>query len=178
MWQNSPNLGETGAGEEPSGGSAAGTNFCRDLWASHPNLPSAERQLRDLSSERGKATTLGHALNYLKGKEGRGKGAEVAGQAAPGPRCAVRRLLLPPAPREPQPRVRLRPRQRKTHGKSRGMLPAGSREREKPCPQPRPSARTSSRRCPVSRGARPCPACPGEARAAAVTWEYRIWYKL
>lgn len=122
MWQNSPNLGERGT--ERRGGSAPGTNFCRDLWARHPNLSSAERQLRDLSSEGGKkATTPGHALNDLKGKEGRGKGAEVAGQAAPGPRCAVGGLLLPPAPRVPQRRVPLSPRQRKTHVQSRGNAP-------------------------------------------------------
>lgn len=182
MWQNSSNLGESGDGEEPSGGSAAGTNFCRDLWARHPNLSSAERQLWGLTSEGKKATAQGHALNYLKGKEGRGKGAEVAGQQ---PRPQVRGgrgglgwVPPAPAPREPQRRVRLSPWQGKTHGESGGMLPAASQERGKPCPQPRPSVRTSCRRCPLRRCPRPCrlpsPRRPGEARAAAVTWEYRI----
>lgn len=183
MWQNSPNLGERGT--ERRGGSAPGTNFCRDLWARHPNLSSAERQLRDLSSEgEKKATTPGHALNDLKGKEGRGKGAEVAGQAAPGPRCAVGGLLLPPAPRVPQRRVPLSPRQRKHTCKAGGMLPAARQERGEAEPaapslraylQPPVPAAPRSRSMPCRRRS---PTCPGEARAAAVTWEYRIWYKL
>lgn len=95
MWQNSPNLGETGDGEEPSGGSAAGTNFCRDLWARHPNLSSAERQLRDLSSEGGKSHNSGSCTQLFKREGGEREGSGGGRTGGPGPQ--VRGEKAPPA---------------------------------------------------------------------------------
>lgn len=81
IWENSLNLvhlqGGRQRGEEPGaepvgaivGESVTGTNFCSDLWNRHPNFSSAEQQHFDLRSKGGKIPTLGHALNYLKGRE-------------------------------------------------------------------------------------------------------------
>uniref|UniRef100_A0A8C5IBN0 Uncharacterized protein n=1 Tax=Junco hyemalis TaxID=40217 RepID=A0A8C5IBN0_JUNHY len=81
----------------------------------------------------------------------------------PRPQVRAGRAPPAPAPRQPQPRVPLCPRHGKTHGESGGMLPAGSRERGKPCPSPVP-------RVPPAAGAR-CGAVPVHAEPEpAVSW--------
>lgn len=184
MWQNSPNLGEPGDGEEPGGGSAAGTNFCRHLWARHPNLASAERQLRDLNSQGKKSHNSGSCTQLFKReggeREGSGKGAAAAGQAAPAPGARWEGSSCPGPASATAARSTLSPARENTRGKQ-GDAP--SRERGEAVPAapslaylqpPVPGAA----RCPSMPSRSRSPPCPGEARAAAVTWEYRIWYKL
>lgn len=163
MWQNSPNLGERGDGEEASGGSAAGTNFGRDLWAGHPNLSSAQRQLRDLSSEGGeKKSHNSGSCTQLFTREGGEREGSGGGRTrrprAPGARRGSSSCHRPRVSRSHA--LHFSPRQRKTHGKSRGMLPAASRERGEAVP-----AAPSPPRVPPAAGARgaavPVHAVPG-----------------
>lgn len=152
--QNSPNLGER------QGGRSGGERRQRPTSAaiSGPAIPThlLLNGSSAIQAARGEKKPQLRVMHSIIPQGRRGEGRERRWQD----RCAVGRLLLPPAPPEPQPRVRLCPRQRKAQGKQ-GTLPA--------VPQPVPRAYLQ----PPVPGEPRCPSIPAGDTARAVLGKRR-----